>query len=171
MTKGRTLRHLASRSNRVRVYDVEFYGFARQYHRRAGLLGLPAGDARYLRDARLRRRLPGAPRSPIVVGRIGDKSDAKYTFPRHHPIMVCRPSSSPIADRKPSALAAPVILIALRLAQGWRWAGELAGAANLRGPSIRAGKTRLLRPLIQDHATLGMFLSLLVILFTRHGYR
>src|SRR5664279_5044903 len=63
--------------------------------------------------------------------------------------------------------AAPVILIALRLAQGLALGGEYGGAATYVAEHAPNGKRGYYTSFIQTTATLGLFLSLLVILFTR----
>jgi hypothetical protein len=63
--------------------------------------------------------------------------------------------------------AAPVILIALRLAQGLALGGEYGGAATYVAEHAPQGKRGYYTSFIQTTATLGLFLSLLVILFTR----
>src|SRR5260370_24680023 len=63
--------------------------------------------------------------------------------------------------------AAPVILIGLRLAQGLALGGEYGGAATYVAEHSPQGKRGYYTSFIQTTATLGLFLSLLVILFTR----
>jgi len=63
--------------------------------------------------------------------------------------------------------AAPVILIALRLLQGLALGGEYGGAATYVAEHAPAGKRGAFTSWIQTTATLGLFLSLMVILGTR----
>ena len=63
--------------------------------------------------------------------------------------------------------AAPVILIGLRLLQGLALGGEYGGAATYVAEHAPPGKRGYYTSFIQTTATLGLFLSLLVILFTR----
>ena len=65
------------------------------------------------------------------------------------------------------ALLAPVLLIALRLLPGLARGGEYGGAATYVAEHAPFGKRGLYTSWIQTTATLGLFLSLLVILFTR----
>ncbi len=65
--------------------------------------------------------------------------------------------------------AAPVILIILRLLQGLALGGEYGGAATYVAEHAPEGKRGLYTSFIQTTATLGLFLSLLVILGTRLG--
>jgi MFS family permease len=64
-------------------------------------------------------------------------------------------------------VAAPVILVALRLLQGLALGGEYGGAATYVGEHAPTGKRGLYTSWIQTTATLGLFLSLIVILVTR----
>ena len=64
-------------------------------------------------------------------------------------------------------VAAPVILIVLRLLQGLALGGEYGGAATYVAEHAPHGKRGLYTSFIQTTATLGLFLSLLVILGCR----
>src|SRR3979411_3268897 len=64
-------------------------------------------------------------------------------------------------------IAAPIILIGLRLLQGLALGGEYGGAATYVAEHSPMGKRGYYTSFIQTTATLGLFLSLLVILFTR----
>jgi MFS family permease len=64
-------------------------------------------------------------------------------------------------------VAAPIILIALRLLQGLALGGEYGGAATYVAEHAPDGKRGLYTSFIQITATFGLFLSLLVILGTR----
>ena len=108
------------------------------------------------------------PFGAIVFGRIGDIVGRKYTFLVTILIMGL---STFIVGLLPNAatigFAAPVILIALRLAQGLALGGEYGGAATYVAEHAPNGKRGYYTSFIQTTATLGLFLSLLVILFTR----
>jgi len=108
------------------------------------------------------------PFGAIVFGRVGDIVGRKYTFLVTIMIMGL---STFIVGLLPNAatigFAAPVILIALRLAQGLALGGEYGGAATYVAEHAPNGKRGYYTSFIQTTATLGLFLSLLVILFTR----
>jgi MFS family permease len=108
------------------------------------------------------------PFGAIVFGRIGDIVGRKYTFLVTILIMGL---STFIVGLLPNAatigFAAPVILIGLRLAQGLALGGEYGGAATYVAEHAPHGKRGYYTSFIQTTATLGLFLSLLVILFTR----
>jgi len=108
------------------------------------------------------------PFGAIVFGRVGDIVGRKYTFLVTILIMGM---STFIVGLLPSAatigIAAPIILIALRLLQGLALGGEYGGAATYVAEHAPQGKRGYYTSFIQTTATLGLFLSLLVILFTR----
>ncbi|MDB5632205.1 MAG: ral substrate transporter [Tardiphaga sp.] len=108
------------------------------------------------------------PFGAIVFGRVGDIVGRKYTFLVTILIMGL---STFIVGLLPNAatigIAAPVILISLRLLQGLALGGEYGGAATYVAEHSPPGKRGYYTSFIQTTATLGLFLSLLVILFTR----
>src|SRR4051812_21640928 len=108
------------------------------------------------------------PFGAIVFGRLGDLVGRKYTFLITITIMGL---STFIVGLLPSyasiGVTAPVLLIALRLLQGLALGGEYGGAATYVAEHAPHGKRGLHTSWIQTTATLGLFLSLLVILGTR----
>jgi MFS family permease len=108
------------------------------------------------------------PFGALVFGRLGDMIGRKYTFLVTIMIMG---ASTFIVGLLPSyasiGLAAPVVLILLRLLQGLALGGEYGGAATYVAEHAPHGKRGLYTSWIQTTATLGLFLSLLVILGTR----
>ena len=108
------------------------------------------------------------PFGAIVFGRVGDIVGRKYTFLVTILIMGL---STFIVGILPGAaqigIAAPIILISLRLLQGLALGGEYGGAATYVAEHAPMGKRGYYTAFIQTTATLGLFLSLLVILFTR----
>ncbi|CAN5457686.1 MFS transporter [soil metagenome] len=108
------------------------------------------------------------PFGAIVFGRIGDIVGRKYTFLVTILIMGL---STFVVGLLPNAatigIAAPIILIGLRLLQGLALGGEYGGAATYVAEHAPPGKRGYYTSFIQTTATLGLFLSLLVILFTR----
>ena len=108
------------------------------------------------------------PFGALVFGRIGDLVGRKYTFLVTILIMglstfvvALLPSSTSIG------IAAPIILIALRLLQGLALGGEYGGAATYVAEHAPHGRRGFYTSWIQTTATLGLFLSLIVILATR----
>jgi MFS family permease len=108
------------------------------------------------------------PFGALVFGRLGDMIGRKYTF--LVTIMIMGLSTS-VVGFLPSystiGIAAPVILIALRLLQGLALGGEYGGAATYVCEHAPAGKRGYFTSWIQTTATVGLFLSLLVILACR----
>ena len=108
------------------------------------------------------------PFGALVFGRIGDLVGRKYTF--LVTIMIMGLSTFLVGLLPGSAtwgFWAPVILISLRLAQGLALGGEYGGAATYVAEHAPAGRRGFYTSWIQTTATLGLFLSLLVILATR----
>jgi len=110
------------------------------------------------------------PFGALVFGRLGDMIGRKYTFLVTILIMGL---STFIVGLLPSyatiGVAAPVILIALRMLQGLALGGEYGGAATYVAEHAPHGKRGAYTSWIQTTATLGLFLSLLVILGVRVG--
>ena len=110
------------------------------------------------------------PFGALVFGRLGDMVGRKYTFLVTILIMGL---STFIVGILPSyasiGIAAPVILIILRLAQGLALGGEYGGAATYVAEHAPQGKRGAYTSWIQTTATLGLFLSLLVILGVRNA--
>ncbi|HEX7941180.1 MAG TPA: MFS transporter, partial [Gemmatimonadaceae bacterium] len=108
------------------------------------------------------------PFGALVFGRLGDLVGRKYTFLVTILIMGM---STFIVGVLPSyariGIAAPVILILLRLLQGLALGGEYGGAATYVAEHAPHGKRGVYTSWIQTTATLGLFLSLLVILGCR----
>jgi len=108
------------------------------------------------------------PFGALVFGRVGDLVGRKYTFLVTIMIMGL---STFIVGLLPSSntigIAAPIILIALRLLQGLALGGEYGGAATYVAEHAPQGRRGFYTSWIQTTATLGLFMSLLVILFTR----
>jgi MFS family permease len=108
------------------------------------------------------------PFGALVFGRLGDLVGRKHTFLITIVIMGL---STALVGALPSyasvGVIAPVSLIVLRLLQGLALGGEYGGAATYVGEHAPPGKRGLYTSWIQTTATLGLFLSLLVILFCR----
>ena len=108
------------------------------------------------------------PFGALVFGRLGDMIGRKYTFLVTILIMGF---STFIVGLLPTyasiGIAAPIILITLRILQGLALGGEYGGAATYVAEHAPHGKRGAFTAWIQTTATLGLFLSLLVILGTR----
>ncbi len=110
------------------------------------------------------------PFGAIFFGRLGDMIGRKYTFLVTILIMG---ASTFIVGILPNyatiGVAAPVILIVLRLLQGLALGGEYGGAATYVAEHAPHGKRGAYTSWIQTTATLGLFMSLLVILAVRES--
>ena len=108
------------------------------------------------------------PFGAIVFGRIGDIVGRKYTFLI---TIVVMGLSTALVGVLPTyaqvGILAPILLVALRLAQGLALGGEYGGAATYVAEHAPKGKRGLFTSWIQTTATLGFFLSLAVILACR----
>src|SRR3954470_22612618 len=108
------------------------------------------------------------PFGALVFGRLGDMIGRKYTFLVTILIMGLSTFIVGILPNYSSiGVAAPVILIALRLLQGLALGGEYGGAATYVAEHAPHGKRGAYTSWIQTTATLGLFLSLLIILGCR----
>ncbi len=108
------------------------------------------------------------PFGALVFGRLGDMIGRKYTF---LVTILLMGLSTFIVGLLPNyasiGVAAPIILIVLRMLQGLALGGEYGGAATYVAEHAPHGKRGFYTSWIQTTATLGLFLSLLVILGVR----
>jgi MFS family permease len=108
------------------------------------------------------------PFGALVFGRIGDILGRKFTF---LVTILLMGLSTFVVGVLPSyatiGVLAPIILITLRLIQGLALGGEYGGAATYVAEHAPQGKRGYFTSYIQTTATLGLFLSLLVILACR----
>ena len=111
------------------------------------------------------------PLGAIVFGRIGDVVGRKYAFLVTLLIMGgstfligCLPTYETVG------LLAPLLLLLLRLAQGLALGGEYGGAATYVAEHAPDGQRGYYTSFIQTTATLGLFVSLGVILSTRLSF-
>jgi len=108
------------------------------------------------------------PFGALVFGRLGDLVGRKYTF--LVTILIMGISTFLIAlvpGYASIGIAAPVILIVLRLFQGLALGGEYGGAATYVAEHAPHGKRGFFTSWIQTTATLGLFLSLIVVISCR----
>ncbi|HEV7815636.1 MAG TPA: MFS transporter [Janthinobacterium sp.] len=108
------------------------------------------------------------PFGALVFGRLGDMIGRKYTF--LITILIMGASTFIVGllpNYKAIGIAAPIILVTLRILQGLALGGEYGGAATYVAEHAPHGKRGAFTAWIQTTATLGFFLSLLVILGTR----
>ena len=108
------------------------------------------------------------PFGALVFGRLGDMIGRKYTF---LVTIVIMGTATFIVGLLPNyatiGIAAPIILVALRMLQGLALGGEYGGAATYVAEHAPQGRRGAYTAWIQTTAKLGLFLSLIVILVTR----
>jgi len=108
------------------------------------------------------------PLGAVIFGRLGDIWGRKNTFLI---TMLLMGLSTFVVGLLPSykqiGVVAPIALIVMRLVQGLALGGEYGGAATYVAEHAPEGKRGFYTSWIQTTATVGLFLSLLVILVTR----
>jgi MFS family permease len=108
------------------------------------------------------------PFGALVFGRLGDLVGRKHTFLITMSIMG---GATFLVGLLPSyasiGVAAPILLVVLRLLQGLALGGEYGGAATYVAEHAPEGKRGLYTSWIQTTATLGLFAALLVVIGTR----
>jgi MFS family permease len=108
------------------------------------------------------------PFGALIFGRLGDLVGRKYTFLITMTLMGLGTFLIGLLPTYAQwGLAAPVVLIALRLVQGLALGGEYGGAAIYVAEHAPANKRGYYTSWIQTTATLGLFLALLLILGIR----
>ncbi len=149
-------------------YDFYLYGSLAAIIAKQFFSGLDAGSAFIFALLAFAAGFIVRPFGAIFFGRLGDMIGRKYTFLVTILIMGL---STFIVGILPNyatiGAAAPIILIALRLLQGLALGGEYGGAATYVAEHSPHGKRGAYTAWIQTTATLGLFLSLMVILGTR----
>jgi len=108
------------------------------------------------------------PLGALVFGRIGDLTGRKFAFLAT--LLIMGGSTAAIGflpGYSRIGIAAPIILVVLRLLQGLALGGEYGGAAVYVAEHAPDGRRGFYTSFIQTTATLGLFLSLAVILLVR----
>jgi len=110
------------------------------------------------------------PFGALIFGRLGDMIGRKYTFLITMTLMgVGTFFIGLLPGYNTWGIAAPVVLIALRLVQGLALGGEYGGAATYVAEHAPRNQRGYYTSWIQTTATLGLFLALLLILGIRTG--
>ena len=149
-------------------YDFYLYGSLAAIIAKQFFSGLDAGSAFIFALLAFAAGFIVRPFGAIFFGRLGDMIGRKYTFLVTILIMGLSTFIVGILPTYASiGVAAPVILIVLRLLQGLALGGEYGGAATYVAEHAPMGKRGAYTSWIQTTATLGLFLSLMVILGTR----
>jgi MFS family permease len=149
-------------------YDFYLYGSLAAIIAKQFFSGLDEGTAFIFALLAFAAGFIVRPFGAIFFGRLGDMIGRKYTFLVTILIMGVSTFIVGILPNYASiGVAAPVILIGLRLLQGLALGGEYGGAATYVAEHAPMGKRGAYTAWIQTTATLGLFLSLMVILATR----
>jgi MFS family permease len=149
-------------------YDFYLYGSLAAIIAKQFFSGLDEGSAFIFALLAFAAGFIVRPFGAIFFGRLGDMIGRKYTFLVTILIMGLSTFIVGILPNYASiGVAAPVILICLRLLQGLALGGEYGGAATYVAEHSPQGKRGAYTSWIQTTATLGLFLSLMVILGTR----
>ncbi|HTT18932.1 MAG TPA: MFS transporter [Candidatus Sulfotelmatobacter sp.] len=108
------------------------------------------------------------PFGAIFFGRIGDLIGRKYAFLVTLSVMgLSTAAIGLLPTYKTAGWFAPITLIGIRVLQGLALGGEYGGAAVYVGEHSPDGKRGFYTSFIQITATLGLFVSILVIMATR----
>ena len=108
------------------------------------------------------------PFGALVFGRLGDMVGRKYTFLVTMGLMGFATFTVGLLPNYTSiGVAAPIMLVVLRLLQGLALGGEYGGAATYVAEHAPNNKRGLYTSFIQTTATLGLFAALLVVIGTR----
>jgi MFS family permease len=152
-------------------YDFYLYGTLAVFF---GELFFPPGNERAALLASLATFGAGfgvRPLGAVVFGRIGDRIGRKYTF---LVTLLTMGLSTALIGLLPTyasiGMAAPVLLVSLRLVQGLALGGEYGGAATYVAEHVPDDRRGYYTSFIQTTATLGFFVSLGVIGATRLYY-
>jgi MFS family permease len=149
-------------------YDFYLYGSLAAIIAKQFFSGLDEGSAFIFALLAFAAGFIVRPFGALVFGRLGDMIGRKYTFLVTILIMGLSTFIVGVLPNYASiGVAAPVILIALRMLQGLALGGEYGGAATYVAEHSPQGKRGAYTSWIQTTATLGLFLSLMVILGTR----
>jgi len=149
-------------------YDFYLYGALAVLIGKQFFAGLDAGAAFIASLMAFAAGFIVRPFGALVFGRLGDMIGRKYTFLVTILIMGLSTFGVGLLPNYATiGVAAPIILIVLRLLQGLALGGEYGGAATYVAEHAPHGKRGAYTAWIQTTATLGLFLSLMVILGTR----
>ncbi|HMK72482.1 MAG TPA: MFS transporter [Myxococcaceae bacterium] len=133
----------------------------------------PKGDATAALLAALALHLTGfiiRPVGALFFGRLGDLHGRKRAF--FATLLLMGAATTAIAflpTYDQIGLAAPFLLVVFRLAQGFALGGEYGGAATFIAENVPDAERGFYTSFVQVTATLGFFLSLVVLLGIRNG--
>src|SRR5438067_10012073 len=110
------------------------------------------------------------PFGALFFGRLGDLAGRKYTFLI---TLIMMGGATALIGLLPTyatiGMSAPIVLLLVRIFQGLALGGEYGGAAVYVAEHVPDGKRGYYTSFIQITATLGLFVSLAVILATQYS--
>ncbi|WP_326541095.1 MFS transporter [Pseudorhodoferax sp.] len=149
-------------------YDFYLYGAMAALLAQRFFSGVDAGTGFVLALLTLAAGFIVRPAGALLFGRMGDLVGRKYTF---IVTLVTMGLATFMIGLLPGydavGVAAPVLLVVLRLMQGLALGGEYGGAAAYAAEHAPAGRRGFYTAWLQATAALGLLLALLVVLGTR----
>jgi len=149
-------------------YDFYIYGTLAAFLARYFFSGVPANVAFIFTLLAFAAGFAVRPFGALIFGRLGDMIGRKYTFIVTMSLMGIGTFFIGLLPSYASwGIAAPIVLIALRLVQGLALGGEYGGAAIYVAEHAPQNQKGYYTSWIQTTATLGLFMALLLILGIR----
>ncbi|MCU0729639.1 MAG: MFS transporter [Sphingopyxis sp.] len=149
-------------------YDFYLYGLVATYISKVFFAGVDETTGFIFALATFAAGFAVRPFGALVFGRIGDLVGRKNTFLVTIAIMGLSTFAVGLLPGYDTiGIAAPIILVLLRLLQGLALGGEYGGAATYVAEHAPDGKRGLYTSWIQTTATLGLFGALLVVIGLR----
>ena len=149
-------------------YDFYLYGLLATYISKQFFSGVNETTGFILALGAFAAGFAVRPFGALVFGRIGDLVGRKNTFLVTMGIMGLSTFGVGLLPSYASiGIAAPVILVALRILQGLALGGEYGGAATYVAEHAPADRRGLYTSFIQTTATLGLFAALLIVIGIR----
>jgi MFS family permease len=149
-------------------YDFYIYGTLAVFLAKYFFSNVPANVAFIFTLLAFAAGFAVRPFGALIFGRLGDKIGRKYTFLVTMSLMGIGTFFIGVLPGFATwGIAAPVVLICLRLVQGLALGGEYGGAAIYVAEHAPANKRGYYTSWIQTTATLGLFMAILLILGIR----
>lgn len=149
-------------------YDFYLYGLLATYISEQFFSGVNETTAFILALAAFAAGFAIRPLGSIVFGRLGDLVGRKYTFLVTMGLMGLSTFAVGFVPSYASiGIAAPFILVTLRLIQGLAVGGEYGGAATYLAEHAPLGRRGFFTSFLQTTATIGLFVALLLVIGLR----
>lgn len=149
-------------------YDFYLYGLLATYISTHFFSGVNETTAFILALAAFAAGFAIRPLGSVVFGRLGDLVGRKYTFLVTMGLMgLSTFAVGFLPDYTTLGVAAPILLVGLRLVQGLAVGGEYGGAATYVAEHAPAGRRGFYTSFIQTTATVGLFTALLLVIGLR----